>query len=346
MKLTKRQKDILTAIIEEHVKAAEAVGSETIGKVLPYKVSPATVRNEMAILEELGLIMKEYSSSGRIPSDKGYREYIESLKLMPTSNSFPLIDQIFKRNFVSREKSLQEAMMLISELTHYASLIFKQNKQDIKVKKLAAVELNSRLAVLIMVTEQGYVENRKVILPETISFSELSDAVLFLDETLSGTSLKNFKGAVEEKLHTLKKPSIFEELVNSLLIAFAEMAKDEFFVFGSSHFLVHKEFSDHEKAKKIVEALSHDEVIKICLKDTNDLKVKIGEDNSLAEFKDCSIVSIPYYDDIGAKGVIAVVGPKRMDYKIIIAMLIHIANNLKKEDEKEWKIPKMLENKM
>lgn len=340
MKLTKRQKDILKLIVEQYVKTCEAVGSVSLMKMLTYEVSSATIRNEMAYLEREGLIIKEYSSAGRIPSTRGYKEYVEYIKAMPMSESFPLIDSIFNRSLISREKSLKEAMMLISELTHYTTLIIQQNKHDIKIKKLSVVKINERLAVLILVTDQGYVESKKILLPEALLYQDLEKAVKVLNEALENEYIKDITAIVKSKLGEINLTGdveIYDELINSLIVAFSEMAKDKVFVFGRHHFLSQKEFSDSSKAKTLVELLSHDEVVKICLKNTNDLKILVGEENALAEFKDCSIISIPYYDDVAAKGVIAVIGPKRMDYQIVIAMLTYIARNLKKEEETSGK---------
>ena len=181
--ISKRQRMVLKAIVEEYVKTAEPVGSKilTLRPEFKLNVSPATIRNDMAFLEELGLILKTHSSSGRIPSEEGYRLYVREILSEHEGKemSFPMIDEILERDLISREQAIKESMALVTELTNYASIVMGSASYNARIKKLQFVSLSGRYAVILMITDRGYVESKKIIVPEDISIRDIEKVMNF-----------------------------------------------------------------------------------------------------------------------------------------------------------------------
>ena len=177
--LSTRQVLVLKAIVEEYVKTNEPVGSRTLSKREELAFSPATLRNDMADLEDMGYLEKTHTSSGRVPSTKGYHYYVETiLKEKPLNEySFPMIDEIFKRQDLSKEQAIHESMSLVSQLTNYASLVLGSSASSQRIKKLQFVGLQENFALIIMITDAGHVESKKIIVPEGLSFSEIEAVV-------------------------------------------------------------------------------------------------------------------------------------------------------------------------
>ena len=184
--LSNRQKLVLKAIIEEYVKTNEPVGSRTLSKRSELSFSPATLRNDMADLEDYGYLEKTHTSSGRIPSEKGYRLYVEEIIKEKDDEhyAFPMIDEIFTRRNLTKEEAINESMALVSDLTNYASIVLGQTAYNSRIKKLQFLSLQGQLAIIMMVTDQGHVESKKIIVPEGLSVKEIERVVNVLDEIL------------------------------------------------------------------------------------------------------------------------------------------------------------------
>lgn len=336
--ITSRQKKILKAIIEEYVKTNEPVGSKFLASLPGFDYSSATIRNDMAELEEMGLLLKTHTSSGRIPSEEGYRVYvkdiIENNNVKEEINDlYPLIDEIFERESFNREHAVKKSMALVTDLTNYASVVLGGSAYNSKIKKLQLVALNDRFAVILMVTDQGYVESKKIIIPEEISVHDIEKVVNLLNDMLYDVAISEIDQVLKNKFDSqelLKQVEYYDELVGILVRTFSEMAQDKFFLSGKTKILSQPEFQDVEKVRELLEVMEKQDILKVINLSSNGITVKIGQDNEIKAMEDCTIISVPFENEYGEKGAIAVIGPTRMEYHKIIPLLKYIASNIKK----------------
>lgn len=333
--LSNRQILVLKAIVEEYVSTNEPVGSRTLSKRTELSFSPATLRNDMADLEDLGFLEKTHTSSGRIPSEKGYHFYVETLMKEKQNNEyhFPMIDEIFKRNDLSKEQAINESMSLVSQLTNYASLVLGNSAQSSKIKKLEFISLQERFALILMITDSGHVESKKIIVPDGISVKEIQKVVNILDEILHNCYVSEINQKLSEELKNeeiLDFMSYREDLVQAIVQAFQEMAVDKYHISGQANILSQPEFQDIEKVKGLFDAIEKKEILKVVKMDDTGISIRIGQENEIKALQDCTVITVPYESGDGHKGAISIVGPTRMQYSKIIPLLEYIANNIKK----------------
>lgn len=332
--LSDRQLIILKAIVEEYVSTAEPVGSKYLLSKFGFNFSSATIRNDMAILEELGLLQKTHTSSGRIPSEEGYRVYVrEMLKDDKSRNdSFPLIDEILDHS-ASRERAIRESMALVTDLTNYASIVMGPSGYNAKIKKLQFIALSGRYAVILMVTDKGNVESKKILIPNSIDVSEMEKVVNLLNEILYDCPISKIEDAIREsfKDNSIKDVlKYYDELIAVFVKTFTSMARDQFYLNGQSKILSQPEFQNINKVQDLFSAIERQELVKAVKVNEHGITVRIGQDNKLTAMKDCTVITIPYDAGDGEYGAIALFGPTRMEYQKVIPLLQYIANNIKK----------------
>lgn len=333
--LSSRQILVLKAIVEEYVKTNEPVGSRTLSKREELAFSPATLRNDMADLEDLGFLEKTHTSSGRVPSVKGYHYYVETLmnEKNDVDYSFPMIDEIFKRQDLSKEQAIHESMSLVSQLTNYASLVLGNSATSQRIKKLQFIGLQENFALIIMVTDAGHVESKKIIVPEGLRFSEIEKVVNILDEILHNCLVSEIEETMSSKINDEEIMDFIlyrEDLVNAIVQAFQEMATDKYHITGQSNILRQPEFQDIEKVKDLFDAIEKKEILKVVKYDENGISVRIGSENEIRALQDCTVITVPYSTQSGEKGAISIFGPTRMEYSKIIPLLEYISKNINK----------------
>lgn len=332
--LSDRQLIILKAIVEEYVATAEPVGSKYLLSKFGFNFSSATIRNDMAILEELGLLQKTHTSSGRIPSEEGYRVYVrEMLKDDNSRNdSFPLIDEILDRS-ASRERAIRESMALVTDLTNYASIVMGPSGYNARIKRLQFIALSGRYAVILMVTDKGNVESKKILIPNSIDVTEMEKIVNLLNEILYDCPISKIEDAIREsfKDNSIKDVlKYYDELIAVFVKTFTSMARDQFYLNGQSKILSQPEFQNINKVQDLFSAIERQELVKAVNVNEHGITVRIGQDNKLTAMKDCTVITIPYDAGDGEYGAIALFGPTRMEYQKVIPLLQYIANNIKK----------------
>ena len=336
MLLTARQKKILQWIVEEYVRTAEPVGSKALASLDDFTYSSATIRNEMAALEEMGLLQKTHTSSGRVPSEAGYKVYVEYILEQNKEkeyDDFPMIDSIFERNIMSREQAIKESMALVADLTNYASVALGDTAHTSKIKKLQIVSLGNNLAVLLMVTDKGYVETKKILIPEDINTKDIEKVINLLSDLLYDCPISDIDRTLRSRFAEegiRKQIEYNEELVGVLVQAFASMAKDQYYMRGQENFLDQPEFQDIDKVKSLFEAMDDENIMQVVDVNNRSITVKIGKDNEVKAMEDCTVISVPYESVTGDRGAIAVIGPKRMDYRRVIPLLDYIATYIGK----------------
>ena len=333
--LSERQKLVLKAIVEEYVQSNEPVGSKSLVNVYGLNVSSATIRNDMAFLEQQGLIEKTHSSSGRIPSENGYRYYVQMIltEREQEVKSFPLIDQIFRRHISSREEAIKESMSLVAELTNYATIVLGSQSHNSRIKKIQLVALDDRRAVVLIVTNHGYVESKKILIPDYLNIRDLEKVCLILNDILKDCLITDIDKRIKAHMSDGKIRAYLEyydELVSTFVRIFTDMVQDKYFLTGQSNILSLPEFQDVNKVKDFLNAIENQEILKVVETSSDRITVRIGQENTVQALKDCTVITVPYELDDGKRGAIAVLGPTRMEYQKIIPLLEYIAENIKK----------------
>lgn len=334
--ISNRQKLVLIAIIEEYVKNGEPVGSRTLSKRPELQFSSATLRNDMADLEDLGYLEKTHVSSGRIPSEKGYRLYVESILKEKDSfaqTPFPMIDEIFAKYENSKEQAISESMALVSDITNYASIVLGNSAQNSRVRRLEFISLQDQYAIILMITDQGHVESKRIIVPEGVSVKEIEKVVSILDEIFHNHYVSEIPNLVNTEYLTDEIRDFVkyhESLVGVFINAFSQMAKDKYLVTGQSNILSQPEFQNVEKVRDLFQAIERRDILKVIEANNDSITIKIGQENEVKAMQDCTIITVPYESNDGSRGTISILGPTRMEYDKVIPLLEHIAKNVKK----------------
>lgn len=333
--ITERQKLVLVAIVEEYVKSNEPIGSLTLSKRPELCFSSATLRNEMAYLEEMGYLEKTHISSGRIPSEKGYRLYVEDVIMRKNNDqeSFPMLDKIFERPNITREEAITESMDLVTELTNYASIALGKTAYNSRVKKLEFVSLKENYAVILMVTDQGHVESKRIIIPKGLSVREVEETIYILDQVLNNCLVSEIQNHLQNKVENEEIKEYIryhEELIDAFVNAFVDMASDKYHISGKYNILAQPEFQNVNKVKTLLDAIEKRDILRIVKSDSMGINIKIGQENEMAIMQDCAVITVPYETTSGSVGAITVFGPTRMEYNKVIPLLEYIAKNMKK----------------
>lgn len=332
--LSSRQRKVLRWIVEEYVRTAEPVGSKALAGLPEFGLSSATIRNEMAFLEELGLIQKTHTSSGRVPSEEGYRMYVqEIIDEQHNGFSFPIIDDIFNRGIISREQAVKESMTLVTELTNYASIALGSAAYKARIRRLQFVPLHDNLAVIIMVTDQGYVESKKIVIPSEIEVKDIERVISLLNDALYDCPISDIEFVLREKLELSQirdTIEFYDELVALFVRAFSSMAQDKFFMSGQTHILAQPEFQNINKIRALMNSIERQEIYKVVNINKTGITVKIGRENEIKSMEDCTVISVSYENEEGERGAIAVIGPTRMEYQKVIPLLEYISKYLRK----------------
>jgi heat-inducible transcriptional repressor len=331
--LNERQQLVLKLIVEEYVKTAEPVGSRTLSKQMD--VSPATIRNEMSDLEELGFLEKTHTSSGRIPSERGYRYYIESIinNIEDDADAFSEFEQIFENRDNERDEIIREAINLLSQATNCTAISLGPNAYNSRVKKIQMIPLKETVALILVITNFGYVESKQMNIPEDMDMAELIKVIDLLNEMLVDTPISQ----VSEKLHyEIQRQQVKELLkyrdtiVDSFIEAFSKFAQTKYYLTGQSNMLYQPEFNDVHKLREFINTIENNDIFKLIESSAEGVTVKIGTENTITSMKDVTVVSAQYDAQDGEHGTISIVGPTRMEYRKVIPMIRYLAKHISK----------------
>lgn len=329
--LNNRQQNILRIIVEEFIQSAEPVGSKNAAlEALGF--SSATIRNDMAVLEALGYLEKTHTSSGRIPSDKGYRYYVdEILKVnQPKESNYPKVDELLGNYLLGNDEVLKKALETISEMTKYTSMILTPSDARSLVKKIELVKIAANEALIMIVTDSGHVEKRKLFM-DGMEIDELHKVVHILNDLLINTPVGDIANrlAYELSQSDLKEYLQYHQaLIEAFVRAFSKFNEQQFFMSGQYNLLYEPEFNDVNKMRRYIEAIENKDIFRLIDTKTKGVTVKIGLENSVQFLENCTVISIPYQIPTGEQGAIAVIGPRRMNYKRVIPLLEYLAMNM------------------
>lgn len=328
--LSERQNTLLKLIVEEYIKTAFPVGSKTLCDIL--NCSSATVRNEMATLEEIGFLEKTHTSSGRIPSEEGYRYYVDYL-MKPkemTGEDVLKLQTIFNNKGLILSDVITRSMEIISEITNCTSVVLGSSSRDNKLKQVEVVPLEKNKVIAIVITDKGYVEHKELNIEDNVKVDEIKKVVDLINKLLVGTPLDE----VSTKLEFEIKPKIgnyveaHEAVYEALYKAFNDFSiKNHTYMSGRTNLLDYKEFDNVSKVKEILKKLDNEDMIKNIEASDNDINVYIGHENNFDD--DVSIIKTKYTAG-NDEGTIAIVGPKRIDYEKIVSLLEYIKHNIER----------------
>ncbi|MCL2083102.1 MAG: heat-inducible transcriptional repressor HrcA [Oscillospiraceae bacterium] len=334
-----RKKRILKAIVDNYIGTAEPVGSKVLSGKQGLDVSPATLRNEMASLEEMGYLLSPHTSSGRIPTPSGYRLYVDELmrRRRLTSLEQEAISKAARLRVAELDRLLAKAGRIVSELTHYAAIATVRREKSISIDRLELFLSDTFSLVMVAVLEGGFVKNHICRLP----FPGQREQVRALSEILSG--LGNPLDANEADLCAKAGVSwVYWPYVRGFLQSLSNQER-EVVLTGESQLLTHPEFQDIPRAKRTLEYLSsQQENIMIQMPEAMEkdgIRISIGPENVAAELENTSVVMADYRLSDGMRGMIGVIGPTRMDYGHLVSRLAYFAKTLQSSllDENDQK---------
>lgn len=325
--LSDRQRLVLNAIIDDYIRSAEPVGSRSISKREDIHFSPATIRNEMADLEELGFLEQPHTSAGRVPSIKGYRYYVDHLvkQGQVSDHDVTRIKSYFAEKMNQMEEVVQHTAMILSSMTNYTSVVLGPESSFANtLKHFQLVPLGNDSAVAIIVTSTGHVENRTIAIPPDMSVEDLQRAAMILNEKLTGVPLVRLKAKmhVEVGQELGRYVDQCEKLLEVLEEALQSEADNRVFVSGTTNILSQPEFKDVDKVKTILELFEQTpQLVQMFDSQTTGIQVKIGTENSHQAISNCSLITATYRVDGETAGTIGIIGPTRMDYAKVIGLL-------------------------
>ncbi len=342
MILNERKIKILEAIINDYIATAEPIGSRTIAKKYNLGISSATIRNEMSDLEELGFIIQPHTSSGRVPSDMGYRLYVDRLLRFRelTKQETDFLRNTVAENINHIEYLMRKTAKALALLTNYTTVVSEPKCQEIKIKHVQVIPFDETSVITVIVTDNKVVKNNVIKVnhaPEPDILNQISNIV---NQTLKEYS---FSEISSKEAYSQFLSSPYGKLIDDVFISVLKTAYDErnmrVYTSGVNNILDFPEFSDIEKAKSVFKALEEkDMLISIleCDKEKTEekksglgnIKILIGNENSMEQLKDCSIIKTDYKYGKNSYGSIGIIGPTRMNYAQVIPVLNSIVNNI------------------
>ncbi|MDD6217535.1 MAG: heat-inducible transcriptional repressor HrcA [Roseburia sp.] len=333
--LDDRKTKILNAIIKNYMETGEPVGSRTISKYTDLNLSSATIRNEMADLEELGYIVQPHTSAGRIPSDKGYRFYVDNLMAEKNQEVSDMKDFVIEHT-EKMEQVLQKVAKILATNTNYATMVSAPSYHKNKVKFIQLSNVQDDQILAVIVTEGNIVKNKMISVSEPIDNETMLKLNILLNSNLNGLALQDINLATISKLK--EQAGIHSDIISNVLDTIAETmgADDDIRIYtsGATNFFKYPELSDSEKASELISTFEEKQQLASLVtenlldEENTGIQVYIGNESPIQTMKDCSVVTATYELGEGVRGTIGIVGPKRMDYEKVMDNLKTLKNSL------------------
>ena len=320
MELSDRKKQILGAVIESYIETAEPVGSRTIAKNGTLNISSATVRNEMADLEEMGLLVQPHASAGRVPSSLGYRVYVD--KLMKhyelSTRELSKMKSLMELKISGIDSMVQEIANIYSQLTNYTVIGFSPGTNQGYIKNFHMVPIDEKSALLIVVTDKNVVKNKKIRFENEIDAEEALRLSNILNEKLVGLTADkiNLSKIADIQNGMSKNSSVLMNILDFVNECIESLDNSDVFTKGVTNLLNFTEYSNVQKAKELLEFLDNKSNVHkaVALGENKKVKIIIGDENDVVELQDCSVILSPYKAGENGYGIIGLVGPTRMNY--------------------------------
>ncbi|MCI5789977.1 MAG: heat-inducible transcriptional repressor HrcA [Tenericutes bacterium] len=328
--LTERQNKVLKLIVEKYIQEAKPVGSKVVSKTL--RCSSATIRNEMAALEDARLLEKTHTSSGRVPSEAGYRYYVDNLMELKKMNAEDMLKLqiVFRNQQLALSDVITKSLQVISDITNYTTVVLGGASHENLLKQIEVVPIDDVSMIVIIVTDKGHVEHRNIQLKD-VSLAEVKKTVSLINNLISGTPIDEVSTKLEYEIKPIigKYVKQHEQLYNVFYHVFNDFTNQEVNIVGRHKFLEQPEFSSNiEKIKNVYNKLEDKEILQSIEDDgDNNIKVYIGKENKIDD--DVTVIKTKFNNG-SEEGTIAIIGPKRMEYSRIVSMLEYIKENIER----------------
>ncbi len=336
MELDDRKVTILKAIIKTYLETGEPVGSRTISKYTDLQLSSATIRNEMSDLEEMGYILQPHTSAGRIPSDKGYRFYVDRI-MQERDQEVTEVKELMIKRVDRLELVLKKLAQLLANNTNYAAMISGPQYHRNKLKFIQLSQIDPHKLLVVTVVEGNLIRNKVVTIQEEISPEELLNLNIMLNSSLNGLTIDEINLGVISRLKEQagSHSQVIDLVLNEVAAVIAADEEDlPIYTSGATNIFKYPELSDGEKASQLIHTLEQKEMLQELITDVNHseedsgIQVYIGEETPLQAMKDCSVVTANYELGEGIRGTIGIIGPKRMDYERVLRTLRNLMRQL------------------
>ena len=334
MTLDNRKLKILQAIISNYLETGEPVGSRTISKYTDLNLSSATIRNEMADLEELGYIVQPHTSAGRIPTDAGYRLYVDQLMTDKDNEAEEMKEALLER--VDRmEEMLKQVAKVLAYNTNYATLVSAPQYQNTKLKFIQLSQVDEKQILAVIVVDGNIIKNKMVHVERPLENNEMLKLNVLLNTFLQGASLQDINLEMIQimKAQAGEFADILEHIFQGIADTIHEVDQVEIYTSGATNILKYPELGNIEQTAKLIETLEEKQglnelVDEASRDDKTGIQIYIGEESPVSNMKDCSIITATYELEEGGKGTIGIIGPKRMDYQKVVSTLKNLTGEL------------------
>lgn len=329
MELNERKQKILEAIIRNYMETGEPVGSRTVSKYTDLNLSSATIRNEMSDLEEMGYILQPHTSAGRIPSDKAYRLYVDTI-LQRKDEEVSEMKELMVEKADKIDLLLQQVAKLLAQNTNYTSMVTKPKYQHKRIKFIQLNQMSERQLLVIVVLDNNHVSNKFINLMTDADENVIAQMNFLMNTALTGLDFTEINMAIMQQIK--EKAGEYGELASSILDCISEVMTEEddseIYTSGATNILKYPELSDKEKMTGLLSTFEEKQMLSAWANDEppeddkeQGIQVYIGEESPVESMKDCSVVTATYRIKEGVYGKIGIVGPKRMDYEKVVGTL-------------------------
>ncbi len=327
--LSERQKKILKLIVESYIRQAKPVSSNQLCKKL--KCSSATIRNEMSDLEEFGYLEKTHTSSGRVPSEEGYRYYVDNLMEAKKMNGEEMLKLqiIFHNQSLELSDCINKSLQVISDMTSYTAVVLGKASHENLLKEVRVVPLSNSQLIVIVVTDKGKVEHKNITL-ENVSMDDIKKTVELINNLIVGTPIDEVSTKLEFEIKPIisKYVEQHQQLYNAIYNVFTDITNTDISVVGRTKFLEQPEFDNVNKIRDLFKKLDDKDLLQeIKRDDSNNIEVYIGSENKLDN--DVTIIKTNFKTD-SEEGTLAIIGPKRMEYDRVVSILEYLKENIER----------------
>lgn len=343
MELDDRKLRILKAVIQNYLETGEPVGSRTISKYTDLKLSSATIRNEMADLEELGYIIQPHTSAGRIPTDKGYRLYVDDMmsqkefeldfreaEVSDREKEVETMKSMLSEKVDKVEELLQNVAKVLAKDTNYATMITTPQVKGNKLKFVQLSQLEPLKILAVIVMEGNIIRNKVITVSEELTQENLLKLNILLNTSLNGLTLEQMNLAMVSAMESQagEHAALIKEVLEAIVETISSADNLKIYTSGATNIFKYPELSDKTKASELIYTLEEKQSLTGLVtknsKDEDDnhgIQVYIGNETPIETMKDCSVVTATYELQDGMKGTIGIIGPKRMDYEKVVGTL-------------------------
>ncbi len=330
MELSERKQKILEAIIRNYMESGEPVGSRTVSKYTDLNLSSATIRNEMADLEEMGYILQPHTSAGRIPSDKAYRLYVDTM-LQRKDQEVEEMRELMVEKADKIDLLLKQVAKLLAQNTNYTSMVTKPKYEHKKIKFIQLNQISEAQLLVLVILDNNHVNNKFIELDSGLDDGVVAQMNFLINTALNGLDFTEINMAIMQKIKD--QAGEYVDLVSSVLDCISEVMSEEddseIFTSGATNILKYPELTDKENMTELLSTFEEKQMLAAWANDKrapateqeHGIQVYIGEESPVESMKDCSVVTATYKIEEGVYGKIGIVGPKRMDYEKVVGTL-------------------------